>query len=205
MLLVLGLGAGCTVPPNDVKSLGEVPFSDDFERSELGEHWRATGGHWTVDKGAAFSTGAQNQPLFLEVPLPDDVVVEVDVTSDTRTVDAKIELMTDGRKHQSGYIFILGGWNNTISAIARLDEHGSDRVEKRPTGVLGNRTYRWRIEKRGGDIRWYIDGNLYLSFEDADPLDGSGHDRLAFSNWTNQVRWDNLRIWPAEAAPALSR
>ena len=201
--IALGVCA-CTVPPNDVQDRADLPFTDDFERAELGETWRATGGHWTIDDGAAFSSGAQNQPLFLEVALPPDVVVEVDVTSDTRTVDAKVELMTDGRRHQTGYIFILGGWDNTIATIARLDEHERGRAEKRPTGVVGRRTYRWRIEKKGGHLRWLIDGEPYLERTDPAPLDGPGHDRLAFSNWLNQVRYDDLRIWAYDQAPPPS-
>jgi len=112
-----------------------------------------------------------------------------------------VELMTDGRRHQSGYVFILGGWDNTISAIARLDEHGSDRVEKKPTGVSGPRTWKWRIEKKGGDIDWYVDGREYLSFDDPEPLSGPGNDRFAFSNWQNIVTYDELRIWPHDEAP----
>lgn len=197
--------AGCTVPANDVRDLADLPFEDDFDRESLGERWRMTGGHWTIDRGAVFSSGAQNQPLFLDAKLPNDLVLEVDVESETREVDAKIELMTDGLRHQSGYIFILGGWSNTISAIARLDEHGRDRKERRPTGVSGNRVYRWRIEKKGGDIRWLIDGEPYLTYSDPNPLEGRGHDRLAFSNWLNQVRYDNLKIWAFEDAPPAVR
>ena len=186
------------------KTEGALPFTDDFERKELGSHWTQTGGHWEVRDGHMFTNGANNAPLFLNVDLPADVVVEVDVTSETPVVDAKIELMTDGRTHQSGYVFILGGWNNTISCIARLDEHGADRVERRPTGVVGNRTYRWRIEKKGGDLRWLIDGKPYMSFKDPDPLDGSGNNRLAFSNWQNQLRYDNLKVWAYDQAPPVS-
>lgn len=205
-LVVLSLiaVAGCTVPANDAQNEGSVPFTDAFDRRSLGDLWRPTGGHWTIDNGAAFTSGAQNQPLFLDVALPDDLVVEVDVTSDTRTVDSKIELMTDGRRHQTGYIFILGGWSNTISAIARLDEHGRDRRERKPTAVTGPKTYRWRIEKKGGDIRWLIDGEPYLTFSDPNPLQGPGHDRLAFSNWLNRVRYDNLSVWPYDQAPPPS-
>ena len=197
--LLMGLVA-CKKQPEAVKS---APFSDDFERAELGPDWFPSGGHWIVERGAAYSTGANNAPCFLKVSLPADVVVEADITSETPLVDAKLELMTDGRTHQSGYIFILGGWSNTISAIARLDEHGADRRERRPTNVVGERTYHWRIEKKGGDIKWYIDGQLYMTFDDPKPLDGPGHDRLALSNWQNRLRYDNVRVWPYADAPPV--
>lgn len=195
------VGAACAAPTEPTTS---VPFSDDFEREEIGEDYFLTGGVWFIEDGQLFTTGGNNAPLFLKAPLPADVVVEVDVTSHTREVDSKVELMTDGRRHQSGYVFILGGWDNTISAIARLDEHGADRVEKKPTGVTAPNTWRWRIEKQGGDIDWYIDGRLYLSFDDAEPLSGPGHDRFAFSNWQNIVSYDRLRIWPHDQAPPRS-
>lgn len=208
LLLTAGLLAAFTVggckkgPPI---SSATVPFADDFERKELGTLWSITGGQWKIQDGAVLTTGANNAPLFLNVDLPDDVVVEVDVRSETPIVDAKIELMTDGHTHQSGYIFILGGWQNQISCIARLDEHGRDRKERRPTGVTGPRTYRWRIEKRGGELSWYIDGEPYMTFSDPDPLQGVGHNRLAFSNWQNRLTYDRLRIWRASEAPPIVR
>lgn len=207
-LATLGLALALLVPAgckrDEPEGFADIPYSDDFERETLGPHWWPSGGHWTIRDGYAYTTGANNAPLFLKAKLPDDVVVEVDVMSETRDVDSKIELMTDGRTHQSGYIFILGGWDNTISTIARLDEHGKDRVEKRPTGVQGKKKYRWRIEKQGGDIDWYIDGDLYLELDDPEPLEGEGHNRLAFSNWQNRIRYDNLRIWPHDEAPPVS-
>ncbi len=178
-----------------------VPYADDFERDALGEAWFQSGGHWVIDRGAVFTTGANNAPLFLRAALPADVVVEIEVTSETSAADAKVELMTDGRTHQSGYVFILGGWNNTLSAIARLDEHGKDRKTKKPTNAKANTTYRWRIEKKGGDIDWYIDGQPYMRYRDPNPLEGPGNDRLALSNWQSQLRYDNLKVWPYDRAP----
>ena len=199
--VALVLVCGCKPPPSNVVA---VPYADNFDRERLGEAWTRTGGHWVIESGTVLTTGANNAPLFLNAPLPDDVVIEVDIKSETSAVDAKLELMTDGRKHQSGYIFILGGWKNKTSAIARLDEHGRDRKAKSPTEVKGNRQYHWRIEKKGGEIRWYLDGDLYMSYSDPNPLQGPGHDRLALSNWQNQLRYDNLRVWPYDQAPPRS-
>lgn len=198
--LVCASAAGCKKAGPKLKT---VPFSDDFDRAQIGPDWTWKGGHWTIDDGAAYTTGANNQPCFLNVKLPDDVVVEVDITSETPTVDSKIELMTDGLTHQSGYIFILGGWSNKLSVIARLDEHGDDRKVKGPTGVRGKQTYRWRIEKKGGDIKWFLDGELYMTYTDPAPLHGGGHDRLALSNWQNRIRYDNLKIWAHADAPPV--
>lgn len=194
--------AGCKKGPPI--SSATLPFTDDFERESLGPLWTVTGGQWKLVAGAVETTMANNAPLFLNLDLPDDVVVEVDIESKTPTVDAKIELMTDGRSHQSGYVFILGGWSNQISVIARLDEHGTDRVERRPTGVTGPRAYRWRIEKKGGELRWLLDGQPYMQFTDREPLHGAGHNRLGFSNWQNHIRYDNVRIWRHADAPPPS-
>jgi hypothetical protein len=179
-----------------------VPFSDDFNRPELGPNWSVSGGQWVARDGQVYSGGANNAPLFLNVDLPADLVLEVDTFSDTAIVDTKVELMNNGKAHASGYIFILGGWSNSISAIARLDEHGKDRVERRPTGAVGNHWYHWRIEKKGGELRWFLDGRPYIAFHDPAPLDGPGHNRMAFSNWQNQIHYDNLKIWAYADAPA---
>ena len=201
LCLTSAIACSKTPPPNK----GKIPFSDNFSRDTLGEYWRHTGGIWGIRKGSVYSTGAHNQPLFLDIALPTNFALEVDVHSDTSAVDAKIELMTNGRIHQSGYIFILGGWNNQMSVIARLDEHGRDRMVKQPTNVVGKKTYRWRIEKENGTLRWYINGEIYMTYNDSKPLQGKGHDRLAFSNWWNQIRYDNFKIWPLDQAPAPTK
>lgn len=70
------------------------------------------------------------------------------------------------------------------------------RVEANPFPVQIGRTYRWRIERRGTLLRWLIDGQPFMQFEDPFPLAGNGHDRFGFSSWEANLYFDNLQIQP---------
>lgn len=137
-------------------------------------------------------------------------------------MDLKFEIFGDGQHHQSGYVVILAGWDNSKSIIARLNEHGPERqpdetarlvqeaaadpaavaakyadrqeISARYARAEPNRSYHFRFERQGRELRLYIDDELYLSLFDPAPLHGVGHDRFAFNNWASQVSFDNLRI-----------
>ena len=189
-----------------------IPFREDFNDSpDLGENWYSTGGMWRVVNGALFSPGVKNNPLWLQARLPDDVRIEFTARATGREGDVKVELFGDGSDHASGYVLIHGGWDNSVSIIARLDEHGrvvtgNDfetltpdarvRVESRDHRVISGRVHRWRIEREGKTLRWFIDGRPVLTFEDPHPLRGPGHDRFGFSTWLNDVTYDDLVITP---------
>lgn len=190
---VLMLLAGCT---KKEEKLVEVPFTDDFERSRLGDAWKGDPG-WRIKDGQVFAAGTGNRALWLEARLPDDAVIELDARSESPEGDIKFEIYTDGANHASGYILIFGGWKNTISCIARLDEHGADRVEiERPGVVKPGKTYHMKIERKGKVIRWFVDGKLFLDYYDSEPLRGDGHDRFGFNNWQSHLYFDNLSIRP---------
>jgi hypothetical protein len=181
----------------DVKAA--VPFSDDFERAPtaLGDAWKApTGGFWRIQEGWLYSPGVKNNPLWLQAALPRDVAVEFDVRAEHASGDIKCEIFGDGRGHSTGYVLIFGGWSNTISTIARLDEHGADRKERRDRKVEKGRSYHFRIERRGGRLEWMIDGERFLAFDDPAPLSGPGHDRFGLSSWATDVFFDNVSVQP---------
>lgn len=173
-----------------------VPFSDDFERTEIGPSYFAIGGHWRIEKGVLHSPGVKNNPLWLQARLPDDVAVELDVRSESNEGDIKCEIFGNGRDHASGYIVVFGGWSNSISVLARLDEHGRDRKENRSLRVQKGKTYHVRIERKGGMLSWYLDSALVLQWDDPAPLRGPGHDRFGFSSWEADLFFDNLKIQP---------
>jgi hypothetical protein len=84
----------------------------------------STGGMWRTVGGELLSPGVKNNPLWLKAKLPENVAVEFDVKSTSPEGDIKCEIFGDGSDHASGYVLIHGGWNNSLSIIARLDEHG---------------------------------------------------------------------------------
>ncbi len=195
LAIILLLAAGCS---KKEEGLLPLPFQDNFERAELGAAWEGDPG-WRIRDGWLFSAGTANRPLWLKASLPDDVAIEFDARSESPDGDIKFEAFGDGRSHASGYIFILGGWKNTISCIASLDEHGDDRAELRQSGqVKAGRTYHLKLEAQGKVLRWYVDGKLFLDYFDAEPLRGSGHDRFAFNNWQSPLYFDNLSIRAAQ-------
>jgi hypothetical protein len=201
--------AACVVAANvalvHLALRGEAPvtvtgpsYEDRFDRTTLGDAWFTNGGHWRIERGELWAPEVKNNPLWLRMRLPRDVVVEFDARSETaggsRPGDIKFEIFGNGRDHASGYVCIFGGWGNTISAIARLDEHGADRKERKDRKVEPRRTYHMRVERRGGALRWLVDGELLLELDDPHPLAGPGHDRFGFSGWEADLFFDNLTV-----------
>ena len=158
-----------------------------------------------IRRGELWGSGTRNNPLWLAMALPRDVAVEFTARSETATGtrpgDIKLEIFGDGRAAASGYVLVFGGWGNAVSAIARRDEHGADRVERRDRKVEPGRTYRMRLERRGQVLRWLVDGEEFLVLHDPAPLSGPGNDRFGFSSWDADLFFDDLRIEPLTPAP----
>ncbi|MBM4320306.1 MAG: hypothetical protein FJ125_10165 [Deltaproteobacteria bacterium] len=211
VLLALPGQGGCRSPEEELQG-GTLVFQDRFAQAEPGSSWRVgvvegpaskgggprneadRRGHWEIRQGALTTSGERNQPLWLDVPLPDKVRVQFSARTDSDSGDIKFELFGDGRRHESGYIFVFGGWNNSKSVIARLDEHEKDRVEREDL-VEPGRTYRMAVVRTSNTIYWYIDGKMYLKYRDLDPLSGEGHARMAFNSWKSRLTFHDLDIF----------
>ncbi len=196
------LGVAACVPQGD-PAIGPGPFTDDFERRELGELWHNTGGPYAIENGQLHIRGARNKPLWLRRALPRNVRVEVDVRSESDAGDIKLEVFGDGESRATSesytatsYVVIFGGWNNSTNLIARMDEHASDRAVGPRWPVVRGRTYRLKVERRGSVITAWADDHQLARLDDANPLAGRGHDHFAFNNWESDLWFDNLRITP---------
>ena len=74
----------------------DAPFTDDFERGELGASWNATSDQYRIAGGKLTVSNAHNHPAWLRRRLPHDVVVDVDAMSKSPSGDIKLELFGDG-------------------------------------------------------------------------------------------------------------
>lgn len=188
----------CVACPKGGDEAPPAPFADDFNREGLGERYRKAGGSWRIVDGALSSVGDHNQPLWLDVPLARNLKVEFTAWSRSPAVDTKIEIFGDGVRHESGYVVILGGWQNTLSTIARLDEHEPGRVERRGRWEK-DRRYRWTVQRTDGHtLELLLDGERILAYDDKDPLYGPRNNRLAFTSWESEVSYDDLVITPLD-------
>lgn len=203
LFAAIGIDGRSTTPTSG----GRLVFEDTFDRATLGDAWRQSepdlgwkAGTWKLEDGRLAATDIHNAALWLTTPLPEAVRIEFDARATSDDGDVKAEVFGDGRTHQSGYILIFGGWKNTINAIARQDEHGEDRKEDNRCAVRKGRRlcvepdvdYRWAIERTNGEVRWYLDGRLFLTYDDTHPVRGR---HFAFNNWEAPVSFDNLRVY----------
>jgi hypothetical protein len=192
---------GCT--PQGDPAIGADGFRDDFERESLGDLWQNTGGPYEIRDGRLHVRGARNKPLWLRRVLPRDARVTLDVRSESPDGDVKIEVWGDGSSRATtesytatSYVFIFGGWENTTNVIARMNEHGDDRVVGTPKPVVVGQTYSLRFERRGDTVSFFIDDEEIATMQDDEPLEGRGHDHFAFNNWQSDLWFDNLVIEP---------
>jgi Farnesoic acid 0-methyl transferase len=185
-----------------------TPFSDDFQRAELGPTWNATSPQYRIVDGKLNVSNGYNHPAWLRQKLPRQGVIELDVMSKSAAGDIKIEIYGDGESfdHEkraytsTGYVLIFGGWHNTLSVICRIEEHDEGRKAQRSdTKVQPGKTYHWTVTRTGGTIDWKIDGQPFLAWTDPEPLGGTGHEYLGLNDWESDVTIDNLRVSPLPA------
>jgi hypothetical protein len=148
--------------------------------------------------------GAYNHPLWLKKVLPLDAEIEFDVTSRTPDGDIKVEIWGDGQSHATtrgaylatSYVFIFGGWGNSKSIIARMDEHAPNIPSRTEPKVEPGKSYHWKIRRKGKLVEWLMDGKPFLELSDDAPLEGARHAYFGYNNWQSELEFDNLVIRP---------
>ena len=200
-------GAGCTLKPSEpaeetgAAAGGKIVLAETFDGPLDARFTDTSDGAYTIVDGKLRAQGAHNRPLWLDAELPADARIDFTARSQSPAVDIKVEVFGDGRSFAktasytaTSYVLILGGWNNSRSIIARMDEHGADRrVRQEPRGEVG-RTYAFTVVRKGNALTWRVDGEPFLELDDPAPLRGPGHEHFAFNNWETEVFFDDLVV-----------
>ena len=206
--------AGAALSPF-LKEAGSEAAAPVVDRSNLGPNWtQVKTSAWKVEGGKLCVQNAHNHGVWLNRTLPVNVRIEFDATPFTEDGDVKAEVFGDGTSYATGtsytnatsYLTILGGWKNTLQALARVNEHAADRKEikidkdsddQRQRPVQKGQTYHFKIERTDGKtIRWSVDGVDFFSWNDPNPLAGQGHDHFGFNEWEAKVCFDNVKVTP---------
>lgn len=200
----------------DAGTLLREPWGDDFNREELGPDWYATSDVWRIEDGRLCGRGAKNHPVWLQRRLPKNARIEFDATSSSPDGDIKAEAWGDGMSaatansydDATSYLLVFGGWRNKLHVLARLNEHGTNRLEvrlipgsedPRSQPVVEGRSYHIEIERDDGrTVHFSVDDTEIHAFEDPAPLAGPGHEHFAFNDWEVPVCFDDLLITPFE-------
>ena len=205
------------------KLTGGTPvFQDNFERSQFGPKWRLESRGWRITEGGVTNTSARNKGVWLLEKLPQgDLRIEFSVTSTAfektqkdgqkKRVfpgDIKCEAFNKEPTHQTGYIFIFGGWNNTVNRIARLEEHGTGPgahvADGKRLAVKADHAYRMKIVRIGNTMAWFADDQLLVQMTDGELIRGA---HFGFNNWEAHLRFDDLAVYslPDKSKPAPVR
>ena len=180
-----------------------------------GPDWVATApGVWRIEDGRLCGEHARNHGLWLKRALPTNARIEFDAVSQSPEGDLKAEFWGDGRSFAkalsyndaTSYLTIFGGWHNKFHVLARINEHGNDRKEitvdpnsddPRERAVVAGQIYHFKVERTDGKtVRWFVDGNEMLTWTDASPLTGAGHEHFGFNDWDVKLCFDNVRVVP---------
>jgi len=212
---------GIDLPLANVKAWCATLLDDTFTQAPT--EWWAARGHWEIvarwpcDARWSWLGGLDSETpiLWSKRSYLGDVTVEawvalyMDNPADMEVgykhpSDLNLTICGDGRDLGSGYSGLFAGWNNTRTALLRKAEVkvATDQLRmvnpSRRNLDFQRHWYYLRVEKEGRRIRYSVDGNPPLEWEDPEPLPGG---QIAL--WTshdNGLMVARVRIWYQQAS-----
>ena len=175
--------------------------------------WRVGAGTWELtskwqcDPRWSFFSGRSDKlaVLWNKRPLRGDFTIEFYVGNKMQRErggkyeyarDMNITVCADGEDLTSGYTFLFGGFDDTVTALYRGDEQfcrparGKEILIER-SGNLHRRWYHVQVSRKGNCLEMRIDNRLVLSKTDDNPLTG-GH--WALWTWNNGITVARVQV-----------
>jgi WD40 repeat protein/tRNA A-37 threonylcarbamoyl transferase component Bud32 len=169
------------LPEKDVAEEWVTLLEDDFERSTLGEDWRALNGNWTIENGAArgvYGPEAENPSYFAATlvaksRMPANVDVSFDAWAPAPVIwETKLH---NPRTHASLIVVNVGhtgtrfcGGEQGFAALVQAGEFNYPEIASHPGKIDVGQKYRVRAVRSPGRLQAYVDELLVLDLEAAD-------------------------------------
>ena len=185
----------------------DTPNQLDYTFSSAPVDWWAQKGIWEVTErwtcGPQWSffggVGAVNPVLWSKPVFEGDLTVEIYAATpmdpargERSPAEINLTICGNGTDLSSGYSFIFAGANQTLNRIYRGDEIVAQQPFVR---VMSNTHQGWfyvRVEKSGGQLRFFANDKLILEYNDPHPLRGG---RVAFWSYNGGISLARVRLW----------
>ena len=186
--------------------------------SKASSDWRPAAGtwetrnRWQCDPRWSFFSGVPDgkslAAIWNKLAFDGDVSVEFAVgpkmeassSNYSYTRDYNVTICADGKDLTTGYSFIFGGWDNSLTAITRgktIVARSSDVIPVKES--IHRRWFYIKVEKVGNTLNFYRDGARVLTYTDPQPLTGN---RVALWTWGHGIMVARVRISASSLGPA---
>ena len=170
-------------------------FSDDFERAELGENWRALNGDWHIEAGKLVASGGYGE-IVINKSFPGYQRIEFEaMTRAERPCDLSPIIQSGGRGYSGGYLLQFGGCGNVVNRILRgaevLEDSSADRF------IQAGKVHKIAAELDGDTVRLTVDGSTIVEGREAAPLLGERHEMAGLYIYCNATV-DNVRVYTSK-------
>ncbi len=166
-----------------------LQFSDDFERTELGDDWDIDWGNWSIKEGWLTNNRGGESEIMCTRDFPGAHRLEFDARSDNPG-DLTGFICAHGYSYWHGYLVGFGSNSNSHS---RLLIEGYE-VKKWDAVITPGKIHHQVVQRDGDTITHIVDGETVMTYEHDQPLKGKYHQSVGFYiSTTGQI--DNVKVY----------
>ena len=187
---------GCTQQSAKTGGSAKAPpgwtlqFSDDFERAENENNWKALNGNWAIKDGWLTCSGWTEKEIICNKKFPGAHRLEFDARTDENPCDLSGIICTGDYGYINGYLFGFGSEYNTYSQLL-----AQARQVKRSSAIItAGKTHHQIIQRKDNTLTHIVDGETIMTYEHDRPLKGKSHQKIGFYIYaTGQI--DNIKVY----------
>ena len=194
--LCLLCGVGCNSGQGAAPAGWVLAYRNDFSGDKLPAEWVLIDGEATVESGVLVLEGTDNAQIALEEPnFPGSVRMEFDATLTGSDIsDMSPFLNADVMGYSAGYLLQFGGGGNTENRLRRAGSIVELTINESILVKPGQK-YHVVAENDGGQVRLLVDGKEALTYKDATPLKGLGHNAVGFYTYGCTLKVDKVVVY----------